>query len=101
MKTSTLHSTPRTDTDYERLMREMITAEDMKRPKSERFMHYFYETVVLGAVPDMEFLPHSDLYYIRSALEAKFPGRLFTMDEIRTLLKEELGVVYGPRGRIK
>jgi len=39
-------------------------------------------------------IPHSDLFYIRAALEAKFPGRLFTMDEIRTLVDQEYGIQY-------
>ena len=66
----------------------------IKRPTSEHYLEYFYDFVANEKTPDMQMIPHSDLFYIRAALEAKFPGRLFTMDEIRTLVDQEYGIQY-------
>jgi len=79
---------------YERKLREFATLPDPRRPKSEHYIEYFYEYLYTGKTPDMNMLPHSDLFYIREALEAKFPDRTFTMEEIRTLVDQEFGIQY-------
>ena len=65
---------------------------DRRRPPSEWYLDNYIEKLLLGHSPNLQSIPHSDLFYIRAALEAKFPDRLFTMQEIKTLLKEELDV---------
>ena len=82
------------ETESERKLREYSTLPDPTRPKSEHFIEYFYEYTYTGKTPDMNMLPHSDLFYIRAALEDKFPDRKFTMEEIRTLVDQEFGIKY-------
>lgn len=67
---------------------------DIKRPSSENFLEYFYDYVANEKTPDMNMIPHSDLFYIRAALEQKFSPRLFTMEEIRTLVDQVYKVKY-------
>jgi len=69
------------------------------RPTSEHFLEYFYDYVANEKTPDMNMIPHSNLFYIRAALEAKFPDRQFTMDEIRTLVDQEYGIKYPRPGK--
>jgi hypothetical protein len=82
------------ETESERKLREFASLPDPKRPKSEHFMEYFYEYLVMEKTPDMNMLPHSDLFYIRAALEQQFPERTFTMEEVRTLVDQEFGIQY-------
>tara|TARA_R110000772_G_scaffold244136_1_gene357173 strand:+ start:85 stop:399 length:315 start_codon:yes stop_codon:yes gene_type:complete len=82
------------ETEDERNLREYATLPNFKRPSSEHFIEYFYEYVHAGKNPDMNMLPHSDLFYVRATLEDKFPDRLFTMEEIRTLMDQEFKVKY-------
>jgi len=82
------------ENESERKLREFSTLPDPTRPKSEHFIEYFYEYMYTGKTPDMNMLPHSDLMYIRAALEDKFPDRKFTMEEIRTLVDQEFGIQY-------
>jgi len=65
---------------------------DRRRPESEWYLDNYIKKLLLGHSPNVQAVPHSDMFYIRAALEAQFPDRLFTMQEIKTLLKEELGV---------
>lgn len=65
---------------------------DRRRPESEWFLDNYMKKLLLGHTPNREAVPHSDLLYIRAALEHRFPDRLFTIKEIKTLLREELGV---------
>ena len=83
-----------TESESERSLREYSTLPDPSRPSCEYFMEYFYEYLVAGKTPDMNMLPHSDLFYIRAALEEHFPDRKFTMEEIRTLVDQEFGIQY-------
>ena len=69
------------------------------RPTSEHFLEYFYDYVANEKTPDMNMIPHSDLFYIRAALEERFPDRQFTMDEIRTLVDQEYGIKYPAPGK--
>ena len=82
------------ESESERSLREYSTLPDPSRPSSEYFMEYFYEYLVSGKTPDMNMLPHSDLFYIRAALEEHYPDLKFTMDEIRTLVGQEFGIQY-------
>jgi hypothetical protein len=82
------------ETEYERKLREFASLPDPSRPKSEYFMEYFYEYLVTEKTPDMNMLPHSDLFYIRAALEDKFPDRKFTMEEVRGLVDQEYKIKY-------
>lgn len=70
----------------------MIDDVDRRRPSTEWYLDNYIKTLLLGHAPNLQTIPHSDMFYIRAALEAKFPDRLFTMQEIKILLKEELGV---------
>jgi hypothetical protein len=39
-------------------------------------------------------LPHSDVFYVRAALESRFPDKKFTIEQVKQLIKEEYGVDY-------
>ena len=82
------------ETESERKLREFATLPDPRRPRTEHYMEYFYEYLSLEKTPDMDVLPHSDLFYVRSALEDKFPDRMFTIEEVRTLVDQEFGIQY-------
>ena len=67
--------------------------------KAQFFVHKdsvnaFYGSLTDASSDPSRVLPHSDLFYVRAALEAKFPGRLFTMQEIKELILEIYGVDY-------
>ena len=82
------------ETEHERKIREYSSLPDPRRPKSEHFIEYFYEYLYTEKAPDMNMLPHSDLLYIRAALEDRFPDRTFTMEEVRGLVDQEFGIQY-------
>lgn len=82
------------ENEYERKIREYATLPDPNRPRTEHYMEYFYEYIALEKTPDMTVLPHSDLFFIRAALEEKFPGRIFTIEEVRDLVDQEFGIKY-------
>ena len=82
------------ENEYERKMREFSTLPDPKRPSTERYIEYFYDCIAHDKTPDTSVIPHSDLFYIRAALEDKFPDRVFTIEEVRTLVDQELGIEY-------
>lgn len=82
------------ETETERKLREYSTLPDPRRPRTEHYMEYFYEYIALEKTPDMDVLPHSDLFYIRAALEQQFPDRLFTIEEVRGLVDQEFGIQY-------
>tara|TARA_R110000772_G_scaffold55389_1_gene126422 strand:+ start:340 stop:648 length:309 start_codon:yes stop_codon:yes gene_type:complete len=82
------------ENEAERNLREFSTLPDPRRPSSEHFIEYFYEHLYSGKSPDMDMLPHSDLFYIREALENKFKGSVFTMEEIRKLMDQEFNIKY-------
>lgn len=91
----------KTDSYYERKLRELVDQQDAhNRGKDEDYIAYFYSMVLNDRIPSISKIPHSDLFYIRAALEAKFEGRYFSIEEIKTLLEEELGVGYGPSGPV-
>lgn len=82
------------ENESERKIREYSTLPDPRRPSTEHYMEYFYNYIALEKTPDMDVLPHSDLFYIRAALEDKFPDRLFTIEEVRGLVDQEFGIRY-------
>ncbi len=95
------------ENESERKIREYSTLPDPRRPSTEHYMEYFYNYIALEKTPDMDvlpltigdleytyMLPHSDLFYIRAALEDKFPDRLFTIEEVRGLVDQEFGIRY-------
>lgn len=75
-------------------LRKLSSIPDFHRPPSERFLNAFYGSLTDATGDHSRVLPHSDLFYVRAALEAKFPGRLFTMQEIKELILEIYGVDY-------
>lgn len=82
------------DSYTQKVLRELSTINDFHRPASERFLNAFY-----GSLSDFRsdlstYLPHSDLFYCRAALEAKFPDRTFTISEVEELILEIYGVKY-------
>lgn len=81
------------ETRHERALREYATLPDPRRPKSEHYLEYFYNKLLSGShTVNANRLPHSDLFYVRAALEDKFPDRVFTIQEVKNLIKDELGV---------
>lgn len=82
------------ENEYERKLREFSTLPDPRRPSTEYYLEYFYNFLALEKTPDMDVLPHSDLFYIRAALEDKFPDRLFTIEEVRGLVDQEFNIHY-------
>ena len=77
------------ETETERKLREYATLPDPKRPEQERYLEIVYTQIANNKIPKLSKIPHSDLFYIRAALENQFSDRKFTMDEIRTLLDQE------------
>jgi len=82
------------DTYYDRLLRELSSLEDFNRPQSERYLYNFYSGLSSSSNSFNRSIPHSDLFYVRAALESRFPGRLFTIEEIKQLIKEVYDVDY-------
>jgi len=82
------------DSLYQQHLRALSSVQDFHRPPSERFLNAFYASVSDSKGDPSRVLPHSDLFYVRAALEARFPDRLFTMQEIRELILEIYGVEY-------
>ena len=82
------------DTEFERWIREVSCADDYTRPETERFLNRFYNSLSASPTSANRKIPHSDIFYIRVALEAKFPDRLFTVKEITQLISEVYGVSY-------
>jgi hypothetical protein len=85
---------PSSDSLYLQELRRLASVPDFDRPASERFLNAFYASVSDSRGDPSRVLPHSDLFYVRAALEARFPDRLFTMNEIRELILEIYGVEY-------
>lgn len=79
------------DTYYDHLLREISSLDDFNRPNSERYLYNFYSGLSNSSSHS---IPHSDLFYVRAALESRFPGRLFTIEEIKQLIKEVYDVDY-------
>lgn len=83
------------DTYHHRRLRELSCIDDIHRPPKERFLTNFYTSFYSSSVSDVNIsLPHSDVFYIRAALEARFPDRKFTIEEVKKLIKEEFGIDY-------
>jgi hypothetical protein len=76
------------ENEYERKLREYATLPDPRRPQEDHYLEYFYKSLYKSKAPDTSVLPHSDLFYIREALEHQFPDRVFTMKEVKSLVKE-------------
>lgn len=68
--------------------------DDYKRPPKERYLNAFYASLSDSCRDPSRVLPHSDLFYVRAALEAQFPDRKFTIKEIKELIVEIYGVEY-------
>tara|TARA_R110000803_G_scaffold94909_1_gene162666 strand:+ start:273 stop:590 length:318 start_codon:yes stop_codon:yes gene_type:complete len=86
------------DTPHERFLREISCTDDYERPSNERYLNNFYTSVGASintrAVSSSRTIPHSDMFYIRAALEAKFPDRKFTIKEIKELVLEVYNKKY-------
>lgn len=82
------------DNTYQRELRELSLLPDRDRPTSERFLEQFYASLSDDKPPTNRVLPHSDLFYCRAALEAQFPDRKFTIDEIKELISEVYDIDY-------
>jgi len=82
------------DSYTQKVIRELSTIDDFHRPASERFLNAFYASVAGKHKDPNTYLPHSDLFYCRAALEDKFPDRKFTIAEIEELIYEIYGVRY-------
>lgn len=83
------------DTIYLKQLRELSCIDDFKRPPKERFLTNFYNSFYNSSVSDVHIpLPHSDVFYVRAALEHRFPDKKFTIEEVKKLLQEEFGLSY-------
>ena len=83
------------DTCYLRELRELSCIDDFSRPRNERYLTNFYTSFHNSSVMDVHIpLPHSDVFYVRAALESRFPNKKFTIEEVKQLIKEEYGVDY-------
>lgn len=87
------------DTESERILRELSTSPDRRRPTTEHYLENFYvalkdTNMTPTAKSKSAVVPHSDLFYARAMLEDKFPDRLFTLDEVAELIKEVYDVTY-------
>lgn len=76
------------DSEYEKRLRDLASLPDMHRPANERFLELLYASLSDDKAPSSRILPHSDIFYCRAALEAKFPDRQFTIKEVQELIKE-------------
>ena len=66
---------------------------DRDRPPEDRIVELFFGALTQFSTRTNTYLPHSDLIYCRAALEAKF-GRIFSLQEVKDLIKEVYGVKY-------
>jgi len=83
------------DTYYLRVLRELSCLDDFSRPKNERYLNNFYNSFHTSSVTDIHIpIPHSDVFYVRAALESRFPDKNFTIAEVKQLIKEEYGIDY-------
>lgn len=82
------------DDTYQQELRTIASLPDFDRVPEDRFLDRFYASLSDDKPPTNRVLPHSDLFYCRAALEAKFPDRKFTMDEVRALIEEIYNVTY-------
>jgi len=82
------------DTYYQQQLRTISSLPDPDRPKEERFLELFYASLCDDRAPASRVIPHSDLLYVRAALESQFPDRKFTIKEICALIKEVYDVDY-------
>lgn len=79
------------DSVHEKRLRDLASVPDMHRPANERFLELLYASLSDDKAPSSRLLPHSDIFYCRAALEAKFPDRQFTIKEVEQLIDE----IYG------
>ena len=82
------------DDAYQQQLRMLASLPDANRPPEDRFLERFYASLSDDKAPSSRVLPHSDVFYVRAALEDRFPDRKFTIDEVKRLLLEEFGLVY-------
>ena len=82
------------DDTYQQQLRTIASLPDYDRVPEDRFLERFYASLSDDKAPKNRVLPHSDLFYCRAALEARFPDKKFTMDEVRMLVEEMYGVTY-------
>lgn len=54
----------------------------------ENYLEYVYSCLAQKSLPDNRILPPSFIFYCRAALEHKFPGKKFTIEEVKSLIKE-------------
>lgn len=82
------------DDTYQQKLRTLASLPDADRPPEDRFLERFYASLCDDRAPSSRVLPHSDVFYVRAALEDRFPGRKFTVEEVKRLLLEEYGLIY-------
>lgn len=82
------------DTREEQQLRTLLEIEDYKRPPEERYLQLLYASLTDSKASSGRGVPHSSLFYCREALEAKFPDRKFTIQEVKDLILEVYGVRY-------
>ena len=81
------------DSAYEQHLRTLYTGLNLDRLPEDRIVENFY-AAISAAERTSTYLPHSDLIYCRAALEAKFPDRLFSLQEVKDLIQDVYGVKY-------
>ena len=82
------------DSQTQKHLREVASMDDFHRPPSEHFLKLLYASLSDCKGDASTYLPHSDLFYCRAALEDKFPDRKFTIAEVEELILEIYGVKY-------
>jgi hypothetical protein len=65
----------------------------------EKLLESVYECLETGQSLDTIHIPHSDVFFVREALRAKFPQQeyadLFTLEYVEELMRTELGWIDG------
>ena len=82
------------DSYHQKLLRDLSSVHDFHRPPQEHFLKLLYSSLSDARGDPSTYLPHSDIFYCRAALEAKFPDRQFTIAEVEELIYEIYGVKY-------
>jgi hypothetical protein len=85
------------DTRDIQILRALSSGLDLRRPVEDRLLENYFEILTSGDANRASvhsYLPHSDLVYCRAALEAKFPDRIFALQEVKDLILEVYGIKY-------
>lgn len=79
------------DSVYEQKLRQLSA---YRRTNDKCFLELLYASLSEDKGIGSTRIPHSDVFYCRAALEAKFPDKTFTIEDTVKLLEE----VYGYQG---